>query len=157
VRLAAREILRRAIEAEVEAMPEEFAWVSLTDGRRALVRNGYLPARAILTKEGWVEAQLPKVRDRSGAGAKLNSALAPPYLCRSARAAAAPPWPYPKRISSGDLGEALAVLVGEDAKGLSRRPGAPEGRGERGAGSARAGRGGISRASISPTGGPTAT
>jgi|GEM_PF-3542363 len=103
-------------------MPDEFAWVSLTDGRRALVRNGYLPARAIPTTEGSVEAQVPKVRDRSGAGAKLNSALAPPYLCRSARVAAAPPWPYPKGISSGDLGEALAVLVGEDAKGLSPPP-----------------------------------
>ena len=53
---------------------------------------------------------------------KFNSALVPPYVRRSARVAAALPWLYLKGISSGDLGEALEVLVGEDAKGLS--PGA---------------------------------
>ena len=97
----------------------EFATVSLIDGRRAVVRNGYLPARAILTTVGPVEVQVPKVRDRSGSGVKFNSALAPPYVRRSARVAAALPWLYLKGISSGDLGEALEVLVGDGAKGLS--------------------------------------
>ncbi|UHD14597.1 IS256 family transposase [Thiocapsa bogorovii] len=119
VRRGARDILQRAIEAEVEQLLEEFAGVSLMDGRRAVVRNGYLPAREILTTVGPVEVQVPKVRDRSGAGVKFNSALAPPYVRRSARVAAALPWLYLKGISSGDLGEALEVLVGEDAKGLS--------------------------------------
>ncbi|WP_296807075.1 transposase, partial [Thiocapsa sp.] len=119
VRRGARDILQRAIEAEVEQLLEEFAGVSLMDGRRAVVRNGYLPAREILTTVGPVEVQVPKVRDRSGAGVKFNSALAPPYVRRSARVAAALPWLYLKGISSGDLGEALEVLVGEDAKGLA--------------------------------------
>lgn len=119
VRRGARDILQRAIEAEVEQLLEEFGAVSLMDGRRAVVRNGYLPAREILTTVGPVEVQVPKVRDRSGAGVKFNSALAPPYVRRSARVAAALPWLYLKGISSGDLGEALEVLVGEDAKGLS--------------------------------------
>jgi putative transposase len=56
---------------------------------------------------------------QEGIGVKFNSALAPPYVRRSARVAAALPWLYLKGISSGDLGEALEVLVGEDAKGLS--------------------------------------
>ena len=119
VRRGARDILQRAIEAEVEQLLEEFGAVSLMDGRRAVVRNGYLPAREILTTVGPVEVQVPKVRDRSGAGVKFNSALAPPYVRRSARVAAALPWLYLKGIFSGDLGEALEVLVGEDAKGLS--------------------------------------
>ena len=119
VRRGARDILQRAIEAEVEQLLEEFGAVSLMDGRRAVVRNGYLPAREILTTVGPVEVQVPKVRDRSGAGVKFNSALAPPYVRRSARVAAALPWLYLKGVSSGDLGEALEVLVGEDAKGLS--------------------------------------
>jgi putative transposase len=122
VRRGARDILQRAIEAEVEQVLAEFAPVSLIDGRRAVVRNGYLPAREILTSVGPVEVQVPKVRDRSGSGVKFNSALAPPYVRRSARVAAALPWLYLKGISSGDLGEALEVLVGEGAKGLS--PGA---------------------------------
>ena len=119
VRRGARDILQRAIEAEVQVQLDKFASVSLIDGRRAVVRNGYLPARAILTTVGPVEVQVPKVRDRSGSGVKFNSALAPPYVRRSARIAAALPWLYLKGISSGDLGEALEVLVGEGAKGLS--------------------------------------
>ena len=119
VRRGARDILQRAIEAEVEQLLDEFAAVALIDGRRAVVRNGYLPAREILTTVGPVEVQVPKVRDRSGSGVKFNSALAPPYVRRSARVAAALPWLYLKGISSGDLGEALEVLVGEGAKGLS--------------------------------------
>lgn len=122
VRRGARDLLQRAIEAEVEHLLDGFAGVSLIDGRRAVVRNGYLPAREILTSVGPVEVQVPKVRDRCGSGVKFNSALAPPYVRRSARVAAALPWLYLKGISSGDLGEALEVLVGEGAKGLS--PGA---------------------------------
>ena len=119
VRRGARDILQRAIEAEVQVLLEEFASVNLIDGRRAVVRNGYLPARAILTTVGPVEVQVPKVRDRTGSGVKFNSVLAPPYVRRSARIAAALPWLYLKGVSSGDLGEALEVLVGDGAKGLS--------------------------------------
>jgi hypothetical protein len=39
VRRGARDILQRAIEAEVEQLLEEFAGVSLMDGRRAVVRR----------------------------------------------------------------------------------------------------------------------
>jgi len=78
VRCGAREIFQRAIEAEVQEMLEQFAEVSLISGRRAVVRNGYLPAREILTTVGPVEVRVPKVRERTGAGVKFNSVLAPP-------------------------------------------------------------------------------
>jgi transposase-like protein len=119
IRRGAREILRRAIEAEVSVFLEGFESVSLLDGRRAVVRNGHLPEREILTAVGPVAVAVPKVRDRSGAGVKFNSALVPAYVRRSARVAAALPWLYLKGVSSGDLGEALEVLVGEGAKGLT--------------------------------------
>ena len=155
VRRGAHDILQRAIEAEVEQLLEECAAVSLTDGRRAVVRNGYLPAREILTTVGPVAVQVPKGRDRSGAGVKFNSALAPPYVRRSARVAAALPWRYLKGISSGDLGEALEVLVGEDAKGLSA---AALGRLQAAwARSTPAGRHAASKTSSPPTGGSTAS
>jgi transposase-like protein len=155
VRRGAHDILQRAIEAEVEQLLEECAAVSLTDGRRAVVRNGYLPAREILTTVGPVAVQVPKGRDRSGAGVKFNSALAPPYVRRSARVAAALPWRYLKGISSGDLGEALEVLVGEDAKGLSA---AALGRLKAAwARSTPAGRHAASKTSSPPTGGSTAS
>jgi putative transposase len=119
VRRGARDILQRAIEVEVQEFLEEFGAETLRDGRRTVVRNGYLPEREILTTVGPVAVQVPKVRDRSGSGVKFNSTLAPPYVRRSARVAAALPWLYLKGISSGDLGEALEVLVGDGAKGLS--------------------------------------
>jgi putative transposase len=87
VRRGARDLLQRAIEAEVEVLLEELAGVTLIDGRRAVVRNGYLPARAILTTVGPVAVRVPKVRDRTGSGVKFNSALAPPYVRRSAAVA----------------------------------------------------------------------
>lgn len=59
------------------------------------------------------------MRDRSGAGVKFNSSVVPPYVRKSPRVSAALPWLYLKGISPGDMGEALSVLLGEDAKGLS--------------------------------------
>jgi putative transposase len=50
---------------------------------------------------------------------KFNSALLPPHVRRSKSIAAALPRLYLKGISTGDMHEALAVLVGEDARGLS--------------------------------------
>jgi len=67
---------------------------------------------------GSVEVRVPKVRDRSGSGVKFNSALVPPYVRRSKTIAAALPWLYLKGVSSGDMREALTVLVGEDARVL---------------------------------------
>lgn len=59
---------------------------------------------------------MPKVRDRSGGGVKFNSALVPPYVRRSARVSAALPWLYLKGISTGDMREALTVLLGDEAR-----------------------------------------
>lgn len=54
------------------------------DGRRAVVRNGYLPEREIVTAVGPVPVQVLKVRDRSGSGIKFNSTIVPPYTTISA-------------------------------------------------------------------------
>ena len=82
IRRGARDIPQRAIEAEVQVLLEQYEAVSLLDGRRAVVRNGYFPARAILTPVGPIQAWVPKVRDRSGSRVKFNSKLAPPYVRR---------------------------------------------------------------------------
>jgi len=121
VRRGARDILQRAIRAELELLLDDLAEVSLIDGRRAVMRNGHLPAREILTTLGPVEVRVPKVRDRTGSGVKFNSVLAPPYVRRSARDAAALPWLYLKGASSGDLGEALASVLLLTAVLASRR------------------------------------
>lgn len=119
IRRGARELIQKAIEVEVQELLAEYGNVKTLHGHRAVVRNGYLPAREVLTSVGNVEVKVPKVRDRSGAGVKFNSALVPPFVRRSPRMSAALPWLYLKGISTGDMREALAVLVGEQAKGLS--------------------------------------
>ena len=93
--------------------------MKLSDGRRAVVRNGYLPERTVQTGIGDAEIKVPKARDRSGSGVKFNSALLPPYLKRSKSVEELIPWLYLKGISTGDYSEALQSLLGEHAKGLS--------------------------------------
>ncbi len=119
VRRGARQVIQQAIEAELAELMARYANVTTLSGRQAVVRNGYLPEREVLTAAGPVPVKVPKVRDRSGAGVKFNSAIVPPYVRKSPRVSAALPWLYLKGISTGDMGEALSVLLGEDAKGLS--------------------------------------
>ena len=119
IRRGARELIQKAIEVEVQELLAEYGNVEMLGGQRAVVRNGYLPAREVLTAVGNVEVRVPKVRDRSGGGIKFNSALVPPFVRRSQRVSAALPWLYLKGISTGDMREALTVLLGDQAKGLS--------------------------------------
>ena len=119
VRQGARQVIRQVIEAELAELLSSCANVTTLKGKRAVVRNGYLPEREILTAAGPVAVQVPKVRDRSGSGIKFNSNIVPPYVRKSPRVSAALPWLYLKGISTGDMGEALRVLLGEEAKGLS--------------------------------------
>ena len=119
IRRGARELIQKAIEVEVQELLAEYGNVKMLGGRRAVVRNGYLPERQVLTAVGPVKVRVPKVRDRSGTGVKFNSRLVPPFVRRSQRMSAALPWLYLKGISTGDMREALTVLVGDQARGLS--------------------------------------
>lgn len=119
VRRGARQVIQQAIESELAQLLEQYENVKTLHGKRAVVRNGYLPEREILTGAGPVALKVPKVRDRSGSGVKFNSAIVPPYVRKSPRVSAVLPWLYLKGISTGDMSEALQVLLGEDAKGLS--------------------------------------
>lgn len=119
IRRGARELIQKAIEVEVRELLADYENVKMLGGQKAVVRNGYLPERHVLTAVGPVEVRVPKVRDRSGGGVKFNSALVPPFVRRSQRVSAALPWLYLKGISTGDMREALTVLVGDQAKGLS--------------------------------------
>jgi putative transposase len=68
IREGARSLIQQAIEVEVQQLLENCQNVALLDGRRAVVRNGYLPQREILTAVGALAVRVPKVRDRSGSG-----------------------------------------------------------------------------------------
>ena len=119
IRQGARQIIQEVVEAEMQALISSYAHVTSISGQRVVVRNGYQPERDILTAVGPVAVRVPKVRDRSGSGIKFNSQLVPPYVRKSQRISAALPWLYLKGLSTGDMGEALQALVGDQAKGLS--------------------------------------
>ena len=112
-------LIQQAVEAELQAFLGDYAKVTDLRGRQAVVRNGYLPEREIVTGVGNVTVKIPKVRDRSGGGIKFNSSLVPPYIRKAKRVEAALPWLYLRGISTGDMQAALSVLLGDDAKGLS--------------------------------------
>ena len=119
LRQGARGLIERAVEEELQLLLDQYGNVTDLSGRKAVVRNGHLPEREILTGLGPVPVRVPKVRDRSGSGIKFNSALVPPYVRKAQCVEAALPWLYLRGISTGDMQEALSVLLGEDAKGLS--------------------------------------
>lgn len=119
LREGAQRLLSQAVEAELEEFLARQASRQDVQGRRAVVHNGHLPQREMLTGIGPVAVRVPKVRDRSGGGVKFNSALVPQYVRTSRSVEAALPWLYLKGISSGQMQEALEVLVGKEARGLS--------------------------------------
>lgn len=119
LRSGARELIAKAVEAELQVLLEQYSHCCLPDGRQAVVRNGYLPERTIQTGIGDVKIQVPKIRDRSGSGIHFNSQLLPPYLKRTQSIEELLPWLYLKGISTGDYQQALSALLGEQAKGLS--------------------------------------
>jgi transposase-like protein len=119
LRQGARGLIERAVEEELQLLLNQYGNVTDLSGRKAVVRNGHLPEREVLTGLGPVPVSVPKVRDRSGSGIKFNSALVPPYVRKAQCVEAAVPWLYLRGISTGDMQEAPSVLLGEDAKGLS--------------------------------------
>ena len=119
LRTGAKKLIQEAVEAELQELLEHYAHINLVDGRHAVVRNGYLPERNVQTGIGDITVKVPKVRDRSGNGAKFNSSLLPPYLKRTQSVEALIPWLYLKGVSTGDFSEALQALLGDQAKGLS--------------------------------------
>ncbi|WP_348760051.1 transposase [Candidatus Methylocalor cossyra] len=117
-REGARRLLVSAIEAEVESFLEQFREEKTTEGLNRMVRNGRLPSRTIQTGIGDIEVSVPRVRDRAGK-VRFSSSILPPYLRRTKTVEGLLPWLYLKGISTGEFQEALTVLLGKDAPGLS--------------------------------------
>jgi transposase-like protein len=137
-REGARRMLASALEAEVAAFLEQVADVRLPDGRQRVVRHGHGPERVVQTGIGAVPVRRPfpkdpasggKVRDRAAEdggddGAedervRFTSAILPRWARRSRSLDALLPILYLRGVSTGDVPEALAALLGPDAPNLS--------------------------------------
>jgi transposase-like protein len=123
LRAGARRMLQQVIEAEVEAFLAAHVELEDAHGRRRVVRNGHAPEREIQTGIGPVAVRRPRVRDRGdgrgGEPIRFTSKVLPPFLRRTRNVEELLPWLYLKGISTGQFEEALAVLLGPDAPGLS--------------------------------------
>ena len=118
LRRGAKELLQQAVEVEVAEAIAQYAALKDEQGRRRVVRNGYLPERRIQTGIGAVAVRAPRVRDRAGE-LKFSSRLLPPYLRRTRSLDELLPWLYLKGLSSSDFSGALTALLGPAAPGLS--------------------------------------
>lgn len=116
-RLAAREYIALALEAERRAHLEAHTHLLDEDGRRLVVGHGRGRPRQVTTAAGAVEVRAPRVRDRRE-GERFVSTLLPPYLRRSPKVGAVLPLLYLHGLSSGDFVPALAEFFGSEA-GLS--------------------------------------
>ena len=114
----ARQLIASAVEVELQELLGRHEGRTAPGGYAAVVRNGYQPERELQTGIGPVTVRIPKVRSRSGEPVTFHSALAPPYVRKTRSLEAALPWLYLKGVSSGEMGEALRVLVGPQARGL---------------------------------------
>ena len=66
LRDGARELLARAVQAELSEFLAQNEHLTDVRDRQSVVRNGYLPQRTVMTGLVEVEIQVPKTRDRSG-------------------------------------------------------------------------------------------
>ena len=119
LREGAQRLVAQAVQAEFEDFLARVSGERLEDGRAAVVRNGFQPEREILTGLGSVSVCIPKARSRAEEPAVFRSALVPPYVRRAKSVEAVLPWLYLHGVSTGNMQEALAALLGPDAAGLS--------------------------------------
>ena len=119
LRTGARQLIYEAVEAELEEFISQFKDRQLENGRAAVIRNGYQPERQLQTSIGPVTVKIPKVRAKDGNPVTFNSKLVPPWVRKTRSLEAALPWLYLKGISTGEMGNALKVLVGNQAEGFS--------------------------------------
>ncbi|MEK6756394.1 MAG: IS256 family transposase [Bacteroidota bacterium] len=117
----AQKLLAEALEAEVEKHLQRFVGLRDEQGCKLIVRNGHLPERTIQSGIGPVRVRQPRVEDRRAEEQPdvFSSQILPPYLRRTRNVEDLIPWLYLKGISTGDFPEALAALLGPNAKGLS--------------------------------------
>ena len=121
-REGARQLLAQALEVEVAQFLEKHRNKINDEGRRQVVRNGYMPARDLVTGIGPIKIQQPRLDDRvlSEAGEqRFSSEILPRYLRRMPSVDNLIPILYLKGVSTGDMSEALASILGSDAAGLS--------------------------------------
>jgi putative transposase len=111
-------LLQEAILHEVEEYIEMYSDTRDSQGKRMVVKNGYMPEREILTGMGPIAIKQPRVDDRSMPD-RFTSNILPRYLRRIPSIDNLIPVLYLKGLSTNDFSSALTDILGEAASGLS--------------------------------------
>jgi len=117
-REGARRMLAVALELEVESYLAKHSDARDERGHALVVRNGKARPRKVTVGSGTMEVEAPRVHDRRS-GRKFTSRILPPWMRRSPKVNEVIPLLYLRGLSTGDFREALPVLLGEAASGLS--------------------------------------
>ena len=122
-RQGALQMLAAALEWEVQEYVQRHAGQLDEAGRRQVVRNGRARARKITLGCGTVQVAAPRINDKrfdeQGLRQRFSSRILPPYMRRSPKVAEVLPVLYLRGLSTGDFREALPILLGQEASGLS--------------------------------------
>jgi transposase-like protein len=114
----ARRMIAAALEAEADEYVERMRCERDEQGHALVVRNGKARQRTLTTGAGPMKIRAPRVHDRRP-GQRYTSQILPPYMRRSPRLEEVLPVLYLRGLSTGDFAEALPVLLGPEAAGLS--------------------------------------
>jgi transposase-like protein len=119
----ARRMLAAALEEEVAAYIDRCRGEVDEKGHRLVVRNGRAKTRCVTCGAGTLQVRAPRVNDRrvdeDGGRKRFTSRILPPYMRRSPKVAEVLPVLYLRGLSTGDFRQALPILLGEEAAGLS--------------------------------------
>jgi len=122
-RRGAQKMLATALEAEVIDYVVCHRDERDEVDRALVVRNGRARQRQVVCGTGTLSIRAPRVDDRrtDGEGNRLRftSKILPPYMRRTPKVAEVLPVLYLRGLSTGDFKEALPVLLGPEASGLS--------------------------------------
>ena len=121
-RQGAQKMLQLALENEVEEFILKHSNLKGENGKRVVAKNGYMPAREIVTGMGPLPIKQPRIDDRNLNRYLLDrftSNILPRYLRRMPSIDNLIPVLYLKGISTNDFPTALSAILGEKAAGLS--------------------------------------
>ncbi len=117
-REGARLMLASALDAEATEYVERHRGERDAVGHAQVVRNGKARSRKVTMGSGTVPISARRVNDRRPRE-RFTSKILPPYMRKSPKVAEVIPVLYLRGLSTGDFREALPILLGDDASGLS--------------------------------------
>lgn len=118
VRKAAQKMIAKAVEFELADFMSRNKHQTTSEGKSAVVRNGYHNERHVTVNAGTVKVKVPRTRNRTG-GDNFHSSIVPRYFRRSLTIDSAVPLLYLKGISTNDMESSLRSLLGNAVEGLS--------------------------------------